>query len=92
MAWPHQKQNEYHKFIADEVSRLIYVPDHKNVRGFGGIAAISPILGTSGRWGEGSNQYPWNRRVGGHSPMERKMCPFPRIDRRNRSFVVEPIA
>jgi hypothetical protein len=81
MAWPHQKQNEYHKLIAGEVPCVVYVPDHENVRGCGGIAAISPNLGTSGRWRGGSNQYPWNRRVAGHSPMERKMSPFPGLDR-----------
>jgi len=33
---------------------VIYVPDHENVRGCGGIAAISPNLGTSGLWGKGA--------------------------------------
>ena len=28
MAWPHQKQNEYHTLIAGKVSCVIDVPDH----------------------------------------------------------------
>jgi hypothetical protein len=47
MAWPHQKQTEYHKLIACDVSCVIYmyIPEHENVRGCGGVAAISPNLG-----------------------------------------------
>ena len=64
MTWPHQKQNEYHKFIAGKVSCVIHVPDHENVRRCGGIAAISPNLGASGRWGRGEQSVSFQQKGG----------------------------
>jgi hypothetical protein len=68
---------------------VIYVPDHENVRRCGGIAAVSPNLGTSGSLGRGGGAISILPReeVHGHSPTK-KNVPFPR----NRSLVVKPIA
>ena len=82
MTWPHQKQNEYHKLVVGIVSCVINIPDLEHVRGFGRIAASSPNLGTTGRWGEGGAISTF--RIEGWvdiARIKKKNVPVPRIDR-----------